>query len=330
MSNRNASEQVQSTPGDATGKIAADGDYGRSDHPDWRSVHWPSLLRAMTIDTRRLHVMDTGAATRAYPATDASNAAPLLLIHGLGGRWQNWLENIPRLATARRVVAIDLPGFGRSQLPTEPISITGYVHTLERAFDLLELDRPVIVGNSMGGLVAIEFALRHSQLASGLVLVDAACLSVSGRNPFRARAALTAFGRVMSTLPNGVNSTLTRPRARHIAFAGIIRHPTQIATDMLYELSGPTQPAGTPGALAAMTRHDVHAELGQITLPTLVVHGREDILIPLADGEALAGAIPAAKMRVFDDAGHLPMVERPIAFNEALLTFLAAASNHPE
>src|ERR1039458_3686219 len=82
-------------------------DYGVSDQPDWRTVAWRSHLRAVTVDTRRVHLVDLGSGA----------GTPVLFVHGLGGRWQNWIENVPRLAQSRRVVALDLPGFGRSQLP---------------------------------------------------------------------------------------------------------------------------------------------------------------------------------------------------------------------
>jgi pimeloyl-ACP methyl ester carboxylesterase len=316
MTNGSSTRDVRAHPASLRSASFADADYGRGDQPDWRSVHWPSHLRAMTVDARRVHLLDIGTGT----------GAPIVLLHGLGGRWQNWLENIPRLAQHRRVVAIDLPGFGRSQMPVEQISIAGYARTVERVCDLLELQMPQIVGNSMGGLVALEFALRHPTLASGLVLVDAACIALNGRNPFRARAALTAFRQAAALLPHGVSTALTRPRARHLAFAGVVRHPTRIAIDMLYELSGEGHANGSPDALAALTRYDVRGELAQIELPTLVVHGRDDVLIPLADGAALAASIPGAELLVFDDTGHMPMVERPIAFNDALLHFVGAPS----
>ncbi|MGA2469628.1 MAG: alpha/beta fold hydrolase, partial [Solirubrobacteraceae bacterium] len=147
-------------PANLRAAASAGPDYGRSDQPDWREVPWQTHLHAMTIDARRVHVCEAGSGEQ----------TPLLLIHGLGGRWQNWLENIPRLAEHRRVVAVDLPGFGRSQLPVEPISIAGYARTLDRVCDLLELDAVIAVGNSLGGLVATELALREPARVAGLAL----------------------------------------------------------------------------------------------------------------------------------------------------------------
>jgi pimeloyl-ACP methyl ester carboxylesterase len=291
-------------------------DYGASDRPDWRDVHWPAYLRAMTVDARRVH----------FAAIGSGHGAPILLIHGLGGRWQNWLENIPRLSKHRRVVAVDLPGFGHSQPPLAPISIDGYARALDRVCDLLELDAAVIVGSSLGGSVAVELALRHPARVERLVLVSAACLGPAQVSPQSAQLAIAAVGRLATALPQGVNSTLRRPRARHLGFAAVLRHPTRVATDMLYELTGGVRPPGTPGALAALSAHVIREELGTIAVPTLVIHGRNDMLVPCSDGEQLAALVPEAELVIFEDTGHMPMVERPVPFNDEVLRFADAGA----
>jgi pimeloyl-ACP methyl ester carboxylesterase len=291
---------------------SAGAEYGAGDGPDWRDVRWPQHLRAMTVNARRVHLAEIGS----------GRGAPILLLHGLGGRWQHWLENIPRFAASRRVVAVDLPGFGHSQLPLDPISIASYARTLDRVCDLLELDAAVVVGNSLGGMVAAELALSHPQRVERLVLVGAACLAPEAMSAQRAHLALALLGRVTRALPRGVDGTLTRPRARHLAFASILRHPTLIATDMLYELTGGQRPSGSLDALDALSEHQIRDQLGSIAVPTLVIHGRNDILIPCSDGQQLAAMIGAAELEIFEDTGHLPMIERPTRFNDAVLDFI--------
>jgi pimeloyl-ACP methyl ester carboxylesterase len=294
---------------------AASPDYGATDSPDWRSIRWPEHLRAVTVESRRVHLVDLGSGAN----------PPILLVHGLGGRWQNWIENIPRLAQQHRVVALDLPGFGRSQLPVEPISIAGYARTLDRVCDLLELEAPLVVGNSLGGVVVAEFALRFAPRVGALAFVAAACLVPADLESRTAQLALVAGGRVAGSLLRGPSGAVTRPRARHILFATVLRHPTRISPDTLYELAGGVRPPGSAAALAALGAHDVSGELAAIAAPTLVVHGRDDVLIPCADAERLAALIPDAELVVFEDTGHLPMVERPVPFNDALLRFSESA-----
>jgi pimeloyl-ACP methyl ester carboxylesterase len=305
----------RSRPASLRDAAGAGADYGVSDAPDWRTVAWTDQLRALTVSGRRIHYAEIGYGD-----------PPILLVHGLGGRWQNWLENIPRLAREHRVVAVDLPGFGHSQLPVAEISIAGYATALERVIDLLELESPLVAGNSLGGLVAAELALRHPARVGSLAFVSAACLTASELQPRIAQLALLAGGRIAGTLLRGPGATIKRPRARHMLFAGVLRHPTLIATDTLFELAGGSRPPGTVPALAALSAHDISGELEAIAKPVLVLHGRNDMLIPFADGERIARAIPGARIVAFEDTGHMPMVERPVRFNEALLEFARKAA----
>ena len=296
------------TLGDAA---RAGADYGVSDRPDWRSVAWRSRLRAVTVDGRRVHVVDSGR----------GSGTPIVLIHGLGGRWQSWLETIPRLASERRVVALDLPGFGRSQPSREPISIPRFAQTVDRVCDLLELDEVIAVGNSMGGFVAAELAVRFPARVQRLALVSAAAVSTGDFNPLPAMLLVGALARTPLGSPDGMRALIGRRRARHLAFANLVRHPTLIDTAMLYELIGGRGAPGLRDALSAMIAHDIRGELGALDTPTLIVHGREDMLVPLADSQWLAKRLPRAQLEIFEDTGHLVMVERPVPFNDALLRF---------
>ena len=289
----------------------AGSDYGVSDQPDWRSVAWRSHLRAVTIDARRVHVVDIGSGA----------GAPVVFIHGLGGRWQNWLENIPRIAERRRVIAFDLPGFGRSQLPTAPISIPRYAAVLDRLCELLDLESVVLAGNSMGGAIAVETALRHPARVERLVLVAAAAISMRDFNPVHAAALMTAITRTPLGTPEGVRGILGRRRARHLAFATLVRHPTRISTDMLCELVGGRGSPGLAGGMDAMINHDLRGPLAAIAAPALIIHGRDDMLVPLADSVWLSRQLPHTQLEVFEDTGHLAMVERPVRFNDSLSRF---------
>ena len=106
---------------------------------------------------------------------------PIVFIHGLGGQWQNWLENIPRFAQDRRVIVLDLPGFGLSPMPAEEISIEYYGRVVADMCDQLDLGPCVVVGNSMGGYIASELAIKHPELVERLMLVSAAGRVPDGR-----------------------------------------------------------------------------------------------------------------------------------------------------
>jgi len=107
---------------------------------------------------------------------------PLVLIHGHGGRWRNWLENIPALSRDRRVVALDLPGFGDSEMPVEDISISGYARVVDRLCERLGLGPVAMAGNSMGGFVAAELAVAFPERVEHLVLATPAGMVPAARD----------------------------------------------------------------------------------------------------------------------------------------------------
>ena len=147
---------------------AVDGDYGVSDRPDWRDIDWAAHLRTIEIGGTPLNYVDIG---------EQDGHRPIVFVHGLSGQWQNWLENIPRFAEQRRVVALDLPGFGRSPMPREKITIDYYGRVVAELCDRLDLAPAVLVGNSMGGYVSAEMAIHAPEAVERLLLASAAGIS---------------------------------------------------------------------------------------------------------------------------------------------------------
>jgi cis-3-alkyl-4-acyloxetan-2-one decarboxylase len=143
----------------------ADEGYGATAAPDWRQTDWARELKRIEVDGIPINYVDVGS----------GGEEPVVLVHGLGGQWQNWLENIPRLAQERRVLALDLPGFGLTPEPSDgEISIPGYGRWVDAFCDQLGLGEVDMVGNSMGGFVVAEVAIQFPQRVSRLVLVSAA------------------------------------------------------------------------------------------------------------------------------------------------------------
>jgi pimeloyl-ACP methyl ester carboxylesterase len=294
----------------------ADPGYADGDDDGWRSVDWPALTRRIQVLGREVNVIDTG------PADD--HAPPIVFIHGLGGAWQNWLLNIPAFMGAHRVVAMDLPGFGESELPREEISIKGYAKVLEELCEALDVHEPVVVGNSMGGFIGAELALSFPTRVQRLMLVSAAGLSIE----YRRRQPLVTLARGWAVVATWVAARgrpfVTRPRMRRLGMQLLVRYPEKLSPALTYELARGT---GTPGfipALEALLDHSYRDQLERIEVPVLVVWGENDMLVPAEDAaeyEELIGA--NARREVFADTGHLPMVERPTRFNELLAGFIA-------
>jgi pimeloyl-ACP methyl ester carboxylesterase len=275
---------------------------------DWREhQHW------VPVGGREVNVIDIGT------------GPPVVLVHGLGGNWQNWLEVIPALVQAGyRAIAPDLPGFGHSEMPGERISIPGYGLALDGVLDALGVSGPAaVVGNSMGGFIAAEIAISRPQRVERLVLVSAAAL---WNERMRARPLVVAskVSRFYAPLiVSGWELIARLPRLRREALRSAgIRNSAAISAPLAYELlSG----AGKPGfidALQALYDYRIRDRLPEIACPTLVVWGADDPLVPLRHAFEYEELIPHARAIVFRRTGHAPMLEQPERFNAALLEFL--------
>ena len=292
----------------------ADATYADGDDLSWMSVDWPAMTRRVLVEGREVNTIDTGGEEKPV----------LLFVHGLSGTWQNWLLNIPAFMDSHRVIAPDLPGFGESPMPREKISIKGYARILDGLLGELGVDSAIVIGNSMGGFVAAELALSYSTMVERLVLVSAAGLSIEAlrREPLLAGARVWAG--TATWLGARGRSVVTRPRMRRIGLQLIVRYPERLSPELTFEL---TRGAGTPGfvpALEALTSYGFRDKLSRIEVPTLVVWGRNDMLVPSHDAREYQRLIgDNARREMFEDTGHLSMVERPTRFNALLASFVS-------
>lgn len=251
---------------------------------------------------------------------------PLLLVHGLGGNWQNWLENIPALARENTVIAPDLPGFGESELPSEQITIEFYADWLARLVADLGHERVRVIGNSMGGQIAAELALRKPQLVERLVLVDAAGISVESLRNARGVMMLQSADWLLSfwsrrVVRRGMRLT-SRPRARRRLLSLWFCAPGSVPLPLIAELARGTGKPGFSAALRAVTGHTISARLPAVAAPTLIVWGAADRITPVRDAQAFGAAIAGARVEVLPETGHLAMIERAHEFNVLVLEFL--------
>jgi pimeloyl-ACP methyl ester carboxylesterase len=296
----------------------ADDDYGATASPDWRQTDWSKELKTVEVDGVPMNYVDVGA--------DSDSEEPVVLVHGLGGQWQNWLENIPRLALDRRVVAMDLPGFGLTPEPDddEGISIPRYGRFVNALCDQLGLGTVELVGSSMGGYITAEVAIQFPERVKRLVLVSAAGIS----SAVTAQAPILTFGRVATAIATNTaarhRKLAARPVTRHLSLALVARYPRLLKPDLAYE--GFFKGAGKPGfddALRASLDYDFRDRLPEVKVPTLVVWGEKDSIIPVRDADEFERLIEDSRKVVMKDTGHIPMAERPNAFNDVLVEFLA-------
>jgi pimeloyl-ACP methyl ester carboxylesterase len=294
--------------------------YGNDD-PDWLRIDWREHLRTIEVP---VPVSGSKLPTKVNYVETGSGPATLLFVHGLSGCWQNWLENIPHFARRYRVVAPDLPGFGTSPMPPWDISISAYGRLLHAFAKALGIGDCIVVGNSMGGFVASEAAIAEPGRFEKLVLVSAAGISHARmrREPaeMAGRFAVATSPLVLRVQERG----LLRPRIRYWAFRMIFHRPQWIRPELLWEFF--TGGAGKPGFLPALTTlvgYDILDRLEEVDVPTLIVWGRNDRLVPAVDAEGYARRLRNARTVIFDETGHVPMAERPVRFNRLLERFLS-------
>jgi pimeloyl-ACP methyl ester carboxylesterase len=288
--------------------------YAQTAEPDWRSIDWGAHLHRIEIDGTPVNYVDIGE----------GELEPIVFVHGLGGQWQNFLENIPRAAQERRVIALDLPGFGLSPMPRDKITIPGYGRCVDALCEKLSLGRVDIVGNSMGGYVAAEVAIQFPERIDQLILVSAAGISSANvaRRPILLlgliATAIVSYGAIR------LREIAVRPKSRHFALALVARYPSLLRADLAYEAF--FKGAGKPGfddALRASLEYDFRDRLPEIRQPTLIVWGEKDSVIPVADAAEFERLIPDSRKVVMRDTGHISMAERPQAFNDLMMEFLA-------
>ena len=305
-------ELIEATPADGPDP------YGNPD-PEWLRIDWRP----------HVHVAEVGGTRVTY--AEIGEGPAIVLVHGLGGCWQNWLENMPAMAAlGHRVVAIDLPGFATSPMPPWEITIPRFGEVIEQLCSQLELGPCTLVGSSMGGFIAAEIAASAPAWVERLVLISAAGIShaTMRRRPIVALAHLTTIATPLLLrldLPE-----MRRPGLRSLAFTGVIRHPERLRRELLIELTATG--FGAPGfipAVGAIAGYDLLDRLPSIQAPTLIVWGRDDLFVPATDASGYLERIPDSELVVFDDCGHLPMVERPLRFNRLLGAFAETARPEP-
>jgi len=297
----------------------ADATYADGDDAAWMEVDWPAYTRRMEVSGRTVNYVDTGAEDDGRPV--------IVFVHGLGGIWQNWLLTIPAFLETHRMIAMDLPGFGASEMPVEKISITGYARLVDEMCDRLGVESATVVGSSMGGFIAAEVGLSFGTRVEKLVLVSAAGLSIEHQR----REPLVSFARVLSANARFFvarrDLVVKRPHLRRAALQTVVRYPERLSAPLTWEqLAGQGKP-GFVDAVEALVSYSFSDRLPELEMPVLIVWGGNDMLVPVGDAHRFAQLIgDNARKVIFDDTGHGPMLERPSRFNALLRGFLEGQS----
>ena len=266
----------------------------------------------LAIDGMLVHLRDQG------PRDDP---APIVLLHGTSASLHTWEGWVAALQTKRRVISLDLPGFGLTgPFPDGDYRMSHYSAFLAHVLDQLQVPRAVVAGNSFGGQLAWQFALDHPQRVERLVLVDAAGYPRNATSiPIGFRLAqIPALAPLMANL---------LPRQMiEASIRNVYGDPSKVSDELIdryYEL---TLRAGNREALR---QRFIQAEAGQgftriaeLKVPTLIIWGGRDELIPPDNAERFKRDIQGSRLVLFDDLGHVPQEEDPARTVAVLMGFL--------
>lgn len=275
----------------------------------------PAPSQFISVQGMQIHVRDEG------PRDDP---VPLVLLHGTSASLHTWDGWVQALQGQRRVIRFDLPGFGLTgPHPDNDYSAEAYVRTVQGVVDALGVKNFVLAGNSLGGYVAWSTAVALPQRVQRLILVDAAGYPLPSQSvPIGFRIAqIPGLRRLMEViLPRGVIASSLR---------NVYGNPDKVTPELIdryYEL---TLRAGNREALgyrfAQMRPADLEKRVGQIKtlqLPTLILWGARDRLIPVQNAVRFAADIVGSKLVVLDELGHVPQEEDPLQTVSLVRSFL--------
>ena len=250
----------------------------------------------------------------------------VILIHGFVGYIEFWEDNITALAQVRKVFALDLPGCGRSDKPQARFSAPYFADFIKDFMITQDVDKATLIGLSMGGSIVLQFALKYPHQVEKMVLVDGGGLGKE-----------VSIASRLGTLPI-LGELLSRPSRQGSAqvFKQIFYNQDLITDQMIEE---GFEMASLPGAqrcglstlrtscnfwgVKGNALRPIRDHLEEIEVPTLVIWGAQDRILPVAHANLAAKRLPNARLHIFDPCGHMPNIERAQEFNALVIDFLS-------
>lgn len=258
---------------------------------------------------------------------DAGDGPPILLIHGYGDTADGWRRVVPGLLKDHRVVALDMPPFGRSDSPPKGKLLDFYSEFFPNFLDELELDQATVIGHSLGGAVSLRLAIENPHRVDRLGLVAPAGL---GNAPPWWWHALTAKALWQGALaiPSPLTTPLVRRGLKGFLALRLFADPDRLGREIkhLVDMHGTRSDlskllAAGHACIDSYTGHLLE-QSKNLQIPLWMLWGRQDGLVPSLHARAFSRAHPDAKVHVLDDCGHYPHIEYPVRFNQLLRRWL--------
>jgi pimeloyl-ACP methyl ester carboxylesterase len=259
----------------------------------------PPQEKSVTVFSQKIQYLEAG-----------SEGPTVILLHGLGADSSIWAANLAALSEKTHVFAIDQIGFGRSDKPPLDYRIATFSDFLYGFMQALKIPKATLIGHSLGGWAAMEFAIQHPEMTEKLILVDAAIKPKSwknGRSPVNLNPASLSDTRKTLEFLFYDKSTITDQLVQQLFERRLRNADAYTVTRILEGLEDDELPT---------------KRLNNMKAPTLLIWGAEDALNSVDDGVGLRKSIPNARLEVVSKCGHLPHIEKPAEFNKLTLDFL--------
>lgn len=253
-----------------------------------------------------------------------STGKSLLLLHGTGASMQTWDGWIEQLADDFQIIAIDLPAFGLTgPHPKRDYSIPMYLRVVDSLMTRLKIDSFAIAGNSLGGLIAWEYAVAHPEKVTDLVLIDAAGFPRKQDLPFAMRLAKNPIaGKLLLTIT---------PKSLFVkSLKEVYDDDNKVTPALVDRYFSLFRRPGNRQAYVDRVKQPIETDtkpLSQLKMPVLIEWGQKDSWIPVSDAQKFKNAIPQSELKTYPKAGHVPMEEIPQATAKDAKAFLLKKRN---
>ncbi|MBD3173762.1 MAG: alpha/beta fold hydrolase [Armatimonadia bacterium] len=256
--------------------------------------------------------MTSDVSMERYPRIDEGSGTPVLFLHGIFGSPENWGETAEQLVGKYRMIRLEFPIFSTAPRKCNVNTLTTYV---EQFLQESDMEPPVVVGNSLGGHVALDLALRRPDLVRALTLTGSSGLFERGFE---------------KGVPRHPDRDWIADRLGHSIFYDPGKLTDEMVDEAMDVLESRENRLRLIRIAASAKRSNLAEELHQVSVPTLLVWGRQDRVTPLEVAEQFEDSIPRARLVLVDECGHAPMLEQPRAFTMALEEFLGDLERVPE
>lgn len=242
---------------------------------------------------------------------------PVIFLHGFPFDRTMWKQQVDFLKSAHRVIAIDLRGFGKSTDEQSPLSIDLFTDDLIMFLHRMHIDKAIICGLSMGGYIALNAVKRFPDRFEALILCDTQCIADTPEAKDKRYASIDEIN------SKGVDA-FNEKFIQGVFYEKSLETKKEVVQTLRDVVFSNSTHIMTAGLKALAERSETCSALHKITIPTLIICGKEDALAPLAQSEAMHVSIDGSVLRVIEEAGHVSNLEQPEAFNQHLAYFMNA------